>query len=447
MSRILYLSNAIHLTAVAALVPFWVSEARAAGFALREYGFEAASTSFAGASAQTGSAAFLAYNPASSSGVDAWDAQFTLNAIYPTSDAVFSLATTTAHTNTGGSSTPGDFIKDAYEPGLAIRLRLDDDWTAGISVSAPWGLGTRYNKEWAGRYYAVESRLITVNIAPSLAYRVNSELVLSAGAQVQYAKGTLSNAIDFGTIGLAFGGQPGLQDGFVEFDADDWAFGYVLGALWQPSAEVSLGASYRSRLEHNLQGKVDFSLGASGMGAALSGISGAFVDTSGRTDLTMPAIASIGGALELSPQVTLLAEVGYTQWSELRELRVKFANPLQPDNVQLYNWKDTWLGAIGLRYQPTPDWTFRTGIALDESPATDATRDPRIPDANRTWLAFGIEHKLTERTSLQVGYARLIFPPEPIDLRATTPGNEVRGNLVGRTDADADMISFQLTFR
>ena len=379
--------------------------------------------------------------------MDAWDAQFTLNAIYPTSDAVFSLATTSANTNTGGSTTPGDFIKDAYEPGLALRLRLDDEWTAGLSVSAPWGLGTRYNKEWAGRYYAVESKLITANIAPSLAYRVNSELVLSAGAQIQYAKGTLSNAIDFGTIGLTFGGQPGLQDGFVEFNADDWAFGYVLGALWQPSDEVSLGASYRSKLEHNLQGKVDFSLGASGMGAALSGFSGAFIDTSGSTDLTMPALASIGGALKLSPQVTLLAEIGYTQWSELRELRVKFANPFQPDNVQLYNWKDTWLGAIGLRYQPTPDWTFRTGIAFDESPTTDATRDPRIPDASRTWLAFGIEHKLTERTSLQVGYARLIFPQEPINLSATTSGNEARGNLIGRTDADADMISFQLTFR
>jgi hypothetical protein len=40
-----------------------------------------------------------------------------------------------------------------------------------------------------------------------------------------------------------------------------------------------------------------------------------------------------------------------------------------------------------------------------------------------------------------------MFPDEPILLSAATPGNEVRGNLVGRTDADADMISLQLTFR
>lgn len=431
------------------LLPLSSPQSHAAGFALREYGFEAASTSFAGASAQDTSPSFLAYNPATSSAVDTWDMQVTLNAIYPTSDATFSLATTSANTPTGGAASPDDFIKDAYEPGLSLRLRLDDDWTAGVSVTAPWGLGTRYNKQWAGRYYAVESKLITVNVAPSVAWRVSPELTLSAGAQIEYAKGTLSNAIDFGTIGLPFipGATPGAQDGFVEFNADDWAVGFVLGALWKPSADLTLGASYRSKLSHTLSGNVDFTLDPYGVGLALSTFSGAFIDTKGHTDLTLPAVASLGVSWSLNPQVTLLAEIGYTQWSELQELRVKFDNPLQPDNVQRYGWRDAWLGAIGVRYQPDTDWTLRAGLAIDETPTNDATRDPRIPDATRTWASFGIERKLSDSASLQIGYARLIFPPEPITLRATTPGNELRGNLTGRTDADADMISFQLTFR
>jgi hypothetical protein len=40
-----------------------------------------------------------------------------------------------------------------------------------------------------------------------------------------------------------------------------------------------------------------------------------------------------------------------------------------------------------------------------------------------------------------------MFPEEPIALSAATAGNETRGNLVGTTDADADMISIQLTLR
>lgn len=440
---------ALSIAAIAA-APFWVAGAQAAGFALREYGFDASATAFAGSSAQTDSPAFLAYNPATSAGVGDWDAQFTLNAIYPTSEASFSLATTSVGTPTGGSGAPEDFIKDAYEPGLALRLRLDDRWTAGVAVSVPWGLGTRYNRGWAGRYYAIESKLITVNVAPSLAYRLADDFVVSAGAQIQYAKGTLSNEIDFGTLGFVNGvpgAVPGAQDGFAEITADDWGFGYVCGALWTPGEALSIGASYRSKIEHELQGSVDFSLDSAGVGAVLSLLSGAFVDTRARTDLTTPAVASLGLSYAVSPRLSLFAEAGFTQWSELQELRVKFGNPLQPDNVQIYDWKDTWLGALGVRYRADDDWTLRGGVAFDESPTRDGTRDPRIPDSDRTWLAFGVEHRLTDATTLHLGYARLMFPDEPIALLASTPGNEARGNLIGRTDADADMISLQLTVK
>lgn len=431
-------------------VPIWGGQAQAAGFALREYGFDATATAFAGASAQADAPGFLATNPAASSGVDAWDAQFTFNAIYPTSEALFTTATTSVATQTGGSLNPTDFIRDAYEPGMSFRLRIDERLTAGFAISVPWGLGTKYNPGWAGRYYALESKLVTANFAPSLAYEVTDDFVVSAGLQAQYAKGTLSNAVDFGTIGFAnaIGGSlPGEQDGFAEVVGSDWGFGFILGAQWRPAEGVSLGAFYRSAIEHELQGKVDFELDTAGIGAVLSGVTGAFVDTRGFTDLTTPAVAQVGARFDVSPEWAVLAEAGFTQWSEIRELRVRFANPNQPDNFQTYDWKDAWLGAVGVRYQPQSDWIFRAGVAFDESPTRDGTRDPRIPDSDRTWIAFGIHHDLTDTTALQLGYARLMFPDEPILLSAATPGNEVRGNLVGRTDADADMISFQLTFR
>jgi long-chain fatty acid transport protein len=435
---------------VVAGVPIWAGEAQAAGFALREYGFDATATAFAGASAQADAPGFLATNPAASSGVGEWDAQFTFNAIYPTSEALFTTATTSLGGPTGGSVNPTDFIRDAYEPGMSVRLRLDERLTAGFALSVPWGLGTKYNPGWAGRYYALESKLLTANLAPSLAYEITDDFVVSAGLQAQYAKGTLSNAIDFGTIGavnLVPGSLPGQQDGFAEVVGSDWGFGFILGVQWRPADGVSLGAFYRSAIEHELQGKVDFELDTAGVGAVLSGVTGAFVDTRGFTDLTTPAVAQVGARFDLTQEWAVLAEAGFTQWSEIRELRVRFANPNQPDNFQIYDWKDAWLGAVGLRYQPQSDWIFRAGVAFDESPTRDGTRDPRIPDSDRTWIAFGVHHDLTASMALQLGYARLMFPDEPILLSAATPGNEVRGNLVGRTDADADMITLQLTFR
>jgi len=431
-------------------VPIWAGQVQAAGFGLREYGVDATASAFAGASAQADAPGFLATNPASSSGVDDWDAQFTINAIYPTSDALFTTATTSLGGPTGGSATPNDYIRDGYEPGMSFRLRLDERLTAGFALSSPWGLGTKYSPGWAGRYYAYESKLLTANLAPSLAYAITDELVLSAGLQAQYTKGTLSNAIDFGTIGavnLVPGSLPGQQDGFAEVVGSDWGFGFIVGALWRPTESLSLGAFYRSAVEHELTGKVDFELDTAGIGAVLSGATGAFVDTRGFTNLTTPAVMQAGARFDVSKEWALLAEVGRVEWSEIRELRVRFANPNQPDNFQIYDWKDTWLAAVGVRYQPQADWVFRAGVAFDESPTRDGTRDPRVPDADRTWIAFGVHHDLTESVGVQVAYARLMFPDEPFLLSAGTPGNEVRGNLVGRTDSDADMISLQLTFR
>ena len=288
-------------------------------------------SAFAGTSAQSDEAGFLTYNPATGSGVDDFDASITLNGIYPASMATFAVATNAFGTPTGGNATPDGFIMDAYEPGAQVRYRLSEDWTAGLSLSAPWGLSTRYNDGWAGRYYALESKLITVNAVPSLAYRIAPDFVVSAGAQVQYAKGTLSNAIDFGTIGALFlvpGSLPTLQDGKAEFDAEDWGFGFVVGALWRPSPEVSVGASYRSEIKHTLEGDIDFTLDTAGVGAAILGATGAFADSAGSTRLTTPAVASAGLAIDVSPTVTLLAETGFTWWEAFDELRIKFAQPL-----------------------------------------------------------------------------------------------------------------------
>jgi long-chain fatty acid transport protein len=90
---------------------------------------------------------------------------------------------------------------------------------------------------------------------------------------------------------------------------------------------------------------------------------------------------------------------------------------------------------------------LRAGVAVDQTPSLDATRDPRIPDATRTWVALGVTHDLTPDTSVEVGYAHLSFPEEPISLSASTPGNEIRGNLSAMSDADVSMISVQITMR
>jgi long-chain fatty acid transport protein len=426
-----------------------VAHAHAAGFALREYSLSAEGSAFAGAAAMNDEPGGLSYNPATGSGVSDWDMSFTLGAIYPQTRGTYTTATTSFGTPTGGPRAVRE-IQDAYEPGFQLRYRLAPQWTAGLSLTAPFGLATRYDERWAGRYYALESKLVTINAAPSLAYQFVPELTLAAGVQIQYATATLSNALDFGTIGAVNGvpgSLPGTQDGKAEFTPSAWGVGYVVGALWQPVPEFRLGLSYRSELAHDFDGEVDFTLDSAGIGATLSALSGAFVDATGRAHVALPAVAAFGVAYDISPQFSLLAAADFTWWSSFEELRVEFDNPFQPDSFQTYDYKDTYFVSLGFRYRPSAEWVLRGGVAFDQSPTRDATRDPRIPDGDRRWVAASVGYWLTERSAVEVGYARLMFPDDPIALFAATPGNEARGNLIGKTQANCDVVTLQFTFR
>ena len=83
---------------------------------------------------------------------------------------------------------------------------------------------------WVGGYYALDSELTTIDVVPTISYRVNRTLALGLAIDMQYAKVKTTSAIDFGTIdqilaGGAFGGIPAGSDGFTSSDATSWVRG------------------------------------------------------------------------------------------------------------------------------------------------------------------------------------------------------------------------------
>ena len=51
--------------------------------------------------------------------------------------------------------------------------------------------------------------------------------------------------------------------------------------------------------------------------------------------------------------------------------------------VEEQNWHDTWAHAVGLSYKLNPQWTLRTGVAIDQSPTNNVDRSPRVPSTSR----------------------------------------------------------------
>ena len=425
------------------------TSAFAAGFGLKEHSTDAMAAVYAGAAATGTDATYLVYNPSSLASVTDTDFAVSAIQILAGTSADYTSATTSAGNPTGGLATPKDFIADATVPAFGLRQRLSDRWAVGFSISAPWGLRTNYPMTWAGRYYAQQSSLFTINATPVVSYQITPDLSIGAGLQIEFARGTLTSVIDTGTLGALShvpGSIPGAQDSFARLSGKSWTYGYTLGAT-DRIGDVTLGIAYRSSLQHDLSGPLTFTLDSAGIGATIRSLTGIFTNTKQTTPFTTPDMITSGARVDLSDDWTGLVEVDWTHWSRFRDISVHALNPAQPDDVTTTKWKDTFFASLGAEYRASPLWTFKAGAGYDQSPATDANREPRIPDADRIWLSAGVRYRMSETVDLNVTASHLFFLQSNVDLSQTVPGAALRGDLSGTTNAYVNVVGLQVSFR
>jgi long-chain fatty acid transport protein len=438
------------VTTIFAVLSFAATDAESAGYQLRQQGAAGLGTALAGSSAGAHGLSDAYWNPAVYGLRDKAGAELSLTYIHPVSEAEDTTGTTALGTSIPGAGKEDDATPGTFVPALYGVLPAGERLRLGLSINAPFGLQTDYRDDWVGRYHARESEVKTISLAPVAAFRVNDRLTLAGGPIAQYYDARLTNAVDFGTIARAAGNMlavPGGNDGGVELEADDWAFGFTLGAIFEPVAGSRIGVGYRSEIDHDLDGNADFDLDPTGVGAALQAATGAFADTGARADVSTPRIVSLGLSQDVTSRLTLMAEAQWIGWSAFDTLRVRFDNAAQADDVTDESWDDAWFGAVGARYRVSDAWTLRAGVAYDESPVPDSTRTPRIPDADRTWVAIGAGYNPASWLRLDFGYTHLFMPEESIDLSVNQPGNTFRGNLEGRTDTSVDVFAIAGTIR
>ena len=75
-----------------------------------------------------------------------------------------------------------------------VSYQLSPSVVFGLSINAPFGLGTKTNLNWAGETFSRENLLVTYNFAPTIAYRVVPGLIVGTGLQVEYIRAKLQGA-------------------------------------------------------------------------------------------------------------------------------------------------------------------------------------------------------------------------------------------------------------
>jgi long-chain fatty acid transport protein len=434
---------------------------QASGFALIEMNARGQGNAYAGAAAYTPDASTVYFNPAGMMMLEDDQIGGALHLIMP--NASFTNDGSTAADSVGGGPLLGDDDdggSNAFVPNFYWVKTINEEMKFGLGVNTPFGLETSYDDEWVGRYHAVLSNLRTVNINPSLAYRVNEQFSIGGGLNFVLGAVDLSNAVDFGAVCAAstaaafcpgFGASPQEADGKAEFEADNFdniSTGFNLGLLFEISPQTSIGVAYRSEIEMKVKGEVDFTVPAQLSTPPLDLTStGLFVDGGIKATVDLPASMSFSLAHRID-KITWLADVTWTGWSSFDELRIIYDNGVQPDSVTTEDWNDTMRYSLGLDYLYSQRLVLRTGLALDETPVpSKERRTPRLPGNDRTWLSFGATYMQSKTLSWDFGYSHLFIDDAKIENQFESSASVLEATLKGDYEADVDIISVQLNWK
>ncbi|MEZ8117227.1 OmpP1/FadL family transporter [Vibrio splendidus] len=314
---------------LAATAIFTSLNAFASGLFLQEAVVANAGTTGAGDGVYTRSAAAMWTNPATMSHMG--ESKTTINTM------AFDLEMKYQDNQDSSDDGKGHSVLPSF--GAFHAHQVTDKLHLGIALGAVGGSSLDYGSDWAGAALLEDITLTAMQVNPSLSYKLNDQWSVGAGVQFSWAAFEQSTS------------------GFTAKQDTDWTYGYNLGVMYTPTDKLKLGASYRSKLEHEFKNELKGPL--PGSNRSLS------------TDIALPEIVDVSASYALNSQLDLLASIQFHRWSAWDETVLDFGAtdlggiPIERD------WDDVWKFAVGADYQLNSDWRLKAGFSYETSPQDD----------------------------------------------------------------------------
>ncbi|EPW6707310.1 outer membrane protein transport protein [Vibrio parahaemolyticus] len=357
--------------------------AHSAGFQVAEHSASGLGRAFSGEGAVADNASVLARNPAAMTLFK--EAQFSgaLSIVDPEVNVYDTL-----HKEQSDDVAPLQVVPAGY-----YISPINDNWAWGIGMFTTYGVATDYPNDISAGDMAGDTSLLSVNINPNIAYRINEKFSVGGGINLVYAEAELTR--HKGALARILGGNK--SDNLVGMEGETFAWGWNIGALYELNENNRFGFGYRSKVDLDFD---DGEFSSYDSGRAPS----AKVD--GRLKISLPSIIELSAFHQLNAEWAVHYGWQQTDWSTFKEL--KATSPQCNDGTagQCFykpeKYEDNNRYSIGATYTLNADWTFRAGFAYDEQ-AGEATLS--IPDSDRFWYSAGLTYAMNENLTFDAGFA------------------------------------------
>jgi len=248
-----------------------------------------------------------------------------------------------------------------------------------------------FNRNGAAPDY--ESSIRAYSLSPVVAREFSDRFSIGVTGHALYASFSLTNGnwIPDGTYDPE---QPSGQQYILDLDPYEmteeltgWGYGATVGARFQATDLLSVGATVRTPITITLDGDVEVS---STLESYVS------ESQSESFDFTFPMWAGVGIAYDdfLFEGTVLTADAQWTQWSKVdqivRSVDTDLPNDLGTTELQ---WEDTVEFGLGLDYRLSRSTSIRVGYRSMPTPVTDEMFDFVMPMSQKSVFSFGVGYR------------------------------------------------------
>ncbi len=293
---------------------------------------------------------------------------------------------------------PGNATAQADNPlGTPFNVygayKVDDLLTVGLGIYTPFGSTVNWGEEWNGRFGLSQLTLKAIFIQPTVSYQLTDKLGFGVGFVYAIGGVNLQRSIPVQNQSGAYGK--------AELDGSASGIGVNAGVFFKPSDKLSLGLSYRSKVD------MEVSEGDATFTNIPSSLSSRFPDgTQFDAKLPLPSTLSLGIGYNVTEALTLALDISHVGWSAYKSLRFDYTQNINGANFSenARNYDDAFIYRIGGEYKVTDALALRAGAYYDGSPVQEGYLTPETPDADSRGLSVGLGYTLSDKLSVDASF-------------------------------------------
>lgn len=309
---------------------------------------------------------------------------------------------------------------------LHASFRIFDNLQAGVSFYTPYGSSINWTENWPGAVLNQKVDLATYTVQPTVSWKITPRLSVGAGLMLTWGsvdlnKGLVSassldrllTVLQATGMSQAMGLDPAYRFGSTTpasvnlNGTSDVAVGVNIGAMYDISDRVTVGASFRSKMMMKVKaGEATVSYANEVARAILESDLNIINSANFAAEMPCPYVLNFGASYRPTDKLTLALDAQLTGWHAYKHLDIDFlAEQLAPYDQHLTkNYRNAWAVKAGAQYTLTPRLDLRAGMMIDTTPVSNLHYNPETPGMTKIEPSVGFSFRPISNFSIDVAF-------------------------------------------